>query len=330
MFFFCVQASQYFAINSINGILKLRQPVKWNLRTPLIFNVEATDNNGDMSQNMALQSTARVVINSITDLNRLALEFSDSTPQKLREYQKEIHEILAQKTNGCIVKIECFCNRRYVNSNGYIEDKRTGVDIWFYLIDPVTEKILDKNAIKNQTKFLTKEAQLDIIAQVSYVTKATAKIVHGIAVAGSRSPENKLLTTNKSTVFPNLFLTAAISIIIFGIVGILYLRNSWRNYKNIKPVHPYAISSPNGRLSIKQQNSLMPEIATLSTAPPNQLKNYETQVLGMSMPSDDDESKIDFMRKKYDRNISNSRLAMEQNGNLSSKDNMMQIKMNEV
>lgn len=144
---------------------------------PLHFYVEARDNNG-LEQN-SNRAVARIVVNRISDENRLALVFSDSSPNDIRNHYIELENLLAEKTNGFIAGIERFSNRKFITDNGSVMENPSATDVWFYLIDPETENIVSRNSSIVAERLLSPNAQSEINFEASGIARATAQGIYG-------------------------------------------------------------------------------------------------------------------------------------------------------
>lgn len=158
------------------GILRTSKIFRDEARFPMIFFVEACDNDG---QEMSSHRTrARIVVNKITDANRMSLVFSDSAPNDIRNHLTALEELLVQKTNGLVSGIERFSNRKYLNENGSIAENQAATDMWFYLIDPKTEVILKRNDSIVQEMLLGHTARSEINFAASSIARATAEGIY--------------------------------------------------------------------------------------------------------------------------------------------------------
>lgn len=316
--------SSYFVISEDTGVLKVQRSLKSVQNTPLIFLTEAIDNNGDEMDEKTRKSTARIVINFLTDANRLALAFSDLPPKSLREHSNSLKELLAEKSRGNIVMIEGFSNRQFLNDNGIMEENPDATDVWFYIIDPKTEKILDRNDAAIQSQFFEKVAQTDINYEASNIARATAQgIFSPITVVDDQIKKTKTAVIVKSDVFPYTLIAIALLILIFGTFGIIYICVSWSNYKNFKQrMRQYTAASINTTPSIKNYDTM--NTMMVSSRPnsqhsdtQSQLKEYETQVLAMAVNTDDgnDDLQLDFSSKNHAFNLDNvSYITHKKNG----------------
>lgn len=318
-----LKSSTYFIIADDTGVLKVQRSLKSVQNTPLTFNVEAIDNNGNLMDEKTKKTKARIVINFLTDANRLALAFSDLPPKTLRTHSNSLKQLLADKSNGNIVMIEGFSNRQFLNNNGLMEENPDATDVWFYIIDPKTEKILDRNDALIQTKFLEKSAQTDINYEASNIARATAQgIFSPIAIVDDQIKKTKTAVIIKSDVFPYTLIAIALLILIFGIFGIVYICISWTNYKNFKQrMRQYTATSINTTASMKNYDTM--NTMMVSSRPnsqhsdtQSQIKEYETQVLAMAVNTDEvDDLQLDFSAKNHTFNLDNvSYITHKKNG----------------
>ena len=159
------------------GTLKTHRNMKEIKNFPLKFTVEARDNNGQ--EEGSHRTRARIVVNKLTDFNRMTLVFSDSSPNEIRSHYTELEELLEEKTNGLIAGIERFSNRKFLNENGSIVENPAATDVWFYAIDPQTETILTRNSSEISSNLLEPTAQSEINFAASGIARATAQGIFG-------------------------------------------------------------------------------------------------------------------------------------------------------
>lgn len=84
-------------------------------------------------------------INLISDQNRLILVIDDAKPETIQHETHRLVDIMEDITN-LVVGIEKVTVKQYLGDNGTLEQDNSGTDVWFYVIDPETEKILDRNS----------------------------------------------------------------------------------------------------------------------------------------------------------------------------------------
>lgn len=170
--------SSYFSITEDTGILKTQKNLQHIKDIPLKFIVEAYDNN-DSLEGVVHKVKARIVINLMSDINRMTLVFSDSAPKDIRRHSRALEELLYEKTNGLLTGIEKFTNRKQLNENGSIIEMPGATDVWFYAIDPKSETILERNSSVIQNKILDSSVQSQINFAASGIARATAQGIFG-------------------------------------------------------------------------------------------------------------------------------------------------------
>lgn len=163
------QPSSYFTIDKDSGVIRTKKSLRNVNNFPMKFYVEAKDNDGE--EDGSHKTLARMVINKITDDNRLTLHVVDSPPSQVRSHQNELEELLAEKTN-LIVGVERFSNRKMMNENGTIIENPEETDVWFYAIDTDSEEILKRS------DNLLKDSLLDLTSQ-SEIKSAASEIIGG-------------------------------------------------------------------------------------------------------------------------------------------------------
>lgn len=163
------QPTSYFTIDKDSGVIRTKKSLRNVNNFPMKFYVEARDNDGE--EEGSHKTLARMVVNKITDDNRLTLHVVDTPPSQVRNHQNELEELLAEKTN-LIAGIERFSNRKMMNENGTIIENPEETDIWFYTIDTDSEEILKRS------DHLLKDSLLDLTSQ-SEIKSAASEIIGG-------------------------------------------------------------------------------------------------------------------------------------------------------
>lgn len=312
------QASTYFVITEDTGVIKVHKSLKSIRSGPLIFFVEAVDNNGNRDDIHSRKAEARVVVNIITDANRLALAFSDASPKDVRSHNTALEELLYEKANGYITGIERFSNRKFINNEGVIEENPSATDIWFYIIDPQTEQILDRDSEFIQTRFLEQMAQSDINYEASSIARATAQGIYAPVAAIDQIHKVKTAVIIKNDVFPYTLIAVALLILVFGVIGIIYICVSWSRYKNFKQrMRQYTTSSAaTVTLPKRYDPVIISGPGSQHSDTQSHLKEYETQVLAMAVNQDEgDDLQLDFSAKNHAFNLDNvSYITHKENG----------------
>ncbi|XP_055849047.1 cadherin-99C isoform X1 [Episyrphus balteatus] len=282
----------YFTMSETTGILKTAKLLRGSVTFPMRFFVEARDNDGQ--EDGSHRTRARIVVNQITDLNRMTLVFSDSTPNEIRSHYTQLEELLEEKTNGMIGGIERFSNRKFLNENGSIMENPAATDVWFYIIDPETETILRRNDSVVSESLLEPTAQAEINFAASGIARATAQGIFGPIEARHQVHKIKAAIAINDEVFPYTLIAVSLIILILGTIGIIYICISWSKYKNFKQrMRQYSAPSSPTRYDPVIVGSQNGEQVT-------NLKEYETQVLAMAVPPDgDDDLQLDFSAKNH-------------------------------
>ena len=302
--------STYFSISEDTGVLKTQKSLQNVHERPLKFFIEARDNNGN-ENGLIHKTRARIVVNLISDVNRMTLVFSDSTPKDVRRHVRALEELLLEKSDGLMPTIEKFSNRKIIAENGSVMELPGATDVWFYVIDPQNELIMERNSSEIYTKLLEPKALSQINFAASGIARATAQGIFAPVQVKQQIHKIKAAVIINEDVFPFALIGVSIIILILGTIGIIYICISWSKYKNFKhrmrqysapasPIRydPVIIGSQNGDAQCS-------------------MKEYETQVLAMAVNADD-EMQLDFSAKNHAFNLDNvSYITHKENGRLA-------------
>ncbi|KAG8223912.1 hypothetical protein J437_LFUL001992 [Ladona fulva] len=293
--------TDYFTIGNTSGIIRSKRSLEGlnaNL-LPLRFAVEARDNPSSKTETNAVQ--VPVVINLIEESHRMILVIDDATPEVVKNKESMIVSVLKDHSK-MVVGVEKVVPRQYLAENNTIESDNTGTDVWFYVIDPETETILDRNNTRVQRSILDKESVSNITFDLSGNLKATASGIHGPLMI-LRTKAAILVSWD---VFPYALIVIACIILVLGLVGIIYICVSWSRYKAYK--------------ERMQRLYVVPRFDPVFVEP--NLKEYETQVLQMSVPLDDSDSyndlQLDFSSKNHAFSLDNVSYITKANGGQQS------------
>lgn len=217
--------SYFFTINEDTGEIKVRKPFQGVREKTLKFFVEARDNYG--KENAIIhRRKARIVINLISDSNRMTLVFSDSGPNEVGRYAKALEELLHEKS-GLITGIEKFTKRRSMTENGSVVEIPEATDVWFYVIDPKSEKILDRNSTEIVTRLLEPNVQSQINFAASRLIRATADGIFGPVEAENEIRKLEVSNSESNKTFHYSVISIVIVIFLLGIVGVIYVCVWW-------------------------------------------------------------------------------------------------------
>lgn len=142
-------AEEYFNLDPKTGVIRNSKSFESVSEEvlPFVMNVMARDN--PSSRDNYKSTIAPVIINILNKENQLILVFKDARPETIRMQSKNISKVLEEKTD-MIVGIEKFTSRQFINENDTLELDSTGTDVWFYVIDPSSGKILERNSSRVQ------------------------------------------------------------------------------------------------------------------------------------------------------------------------------------
>nr|CAD7426011.1 unnamed protein product [Timema monikensis] len=288
--------SDYFSVDPTSGVIKSKRALDdIQLKVlPFRFSVNARDDPGAQVDTHSTQ--APVVVNLIADRHRLILVVSDGSPDKIQDSVTQVREVL-EEHSGLVVGVEKVAARQFQSTNNTVEQDNTGTDVWFYCVDPSTELILDRNSSRVQRSLMDHVSE--IFRDVSGRVHATASQIHAPLIPAK--PVQAIAISWE--VFPYALIVIAFIIVVLGIVGIIYICISWSRYKAYK--------------ERMQRMYVVPRYDPVFVEP--NLKEYETQVLQMSVPLDDSDSyndlQLDFSSKNHAFSLDNvSYITKENNG----------------
>uniref|UniRef100_A0A6E8V4Y3 Cadherin domain-containing protein n=1 Tax=Anopheles coluzzii TaxID=1518534 RepID=A0A6E8V4Y3_ANOCL len=308
--------STYFTVSEDTGMLKTQKPLQQVRQTPLVFLVEARDNNGNATAGAIVhRARARVVVNLIADINRMALVFLDSNPKDMRRHARNLEELLHEKTDGLITGIERFAVRKVLNENGTAEEVAGATDVWFYAVDPQTERILERNSSTVAKRIFAPAVLSQINFEASSIARATAQGIFGPIEPKLPIQKIKATIVGNEDVFPFALIAVAIVILILGSIGIVYICISWSKYKNFKQrMRQYTAPATS---PVRYDPVMINSQQQPPSDNPTSLKEYETQVLAMAVPLADegDDLQLDFSAKNHAFSLDNvSYITHKENG----------------
>lgn len=281
-----VRPNDYFALDADTGVLKTKRSLEEvpAQRLPFRLAVEARDNPGGAPAGGSNAARAQVIVNIVTPSNLLVLVLEDVRPERVQGEAQRLVSILEQHS-GLVMGVERLTARHFLADNATLQTDPAGTDVWFYAVDPETGRILERNSTRVQRSVLDKMAVSNITLDVSASLQATATAIHEPFVV----TRHKVVVGQAVSweVFPYALIVIACVILVLGIVGIIYICVSWSRYKAYK--------------ERMQRMYVVPRYDPVFVEP--NLKEYETQVLQMSVPLDDNDSyndlQLDFSQKNH-------------------------------
>ncbi|KAL0104590.1 hypothetical protein PUN28_017380 [Cardiocondyla obscurior] len=284
------QGSGYFAIDGSTGIIRTTATFDHvdASELPFKFDVRVRDNPNATDNYNAID--APVIVNLIGEENLMILVVQDAAPDVLQKEAGKIANVIEQKS-GLLIGIDRITARKMLK-NGTIETFPQDSDVWFYAVDPTTETILNRNSTKVQRSIMDKSAMSNITFDVSTLVRANAIDIHA-PVMPPEPVRTQTAIAFSGEVFPYALIIIACVILILGIAGIIYICISWSKYKAYK--------------ERMQRMYVVPRYDPVYVEP--NLKEYETQVLQMSVPVDDNDScndlQLDFSNKNHAFSLDN-------------------------
>lgn len=271
-----------FKIDKSTGILRTSRSMEDVTSSPLRVTVVARDN--PLLQSSSLSQNVHVVINVIEDKHRMCIVMRDTSANRVQEMKEHFLQLVQDRT-GMIAGWEKAEALKYLR-NHTIESDVTGTDVWFYLVEPGSLKILETSDPRVQSTIFETKAQIHLL-------ELMAKSLGLSGTERIRLPYPSSAILLSSTIIPvritpdvsdvgAALIVLALLIAIFGITGIAYqcsLRSKvYGKQEKLKkrmslPITPSRFYDP-----------IYVEASS---------KEYETQVLQMSVPIDDEGPSFD-------------------------------------
>nr|XP_031829505.1 cadherin-99C isoform X4 [Nomia melanderi]XP_031829506.1 cadherin-99C isoform X4 [Nomia melanderi]XP_031829507.1 cadherin-99C isoform X4 [Nomia melanderi]XP_031829508.1 cadherin-99C isoform X4 [Nomia melanderi]XP_031829509.1 cadherin-99C isoform X4 [Nomia melanderi]XP_031829510.1 cadherin-99C isoform X4 [Nomia melanderi] len=286
------RGSNYFAMDSSSGIIRTTATFDNvdSMELPFKFDVRVRDNPNSTDNFNSI--VAPVIVNLIGEENLMILVVQEATPDVLQKEADKISGII-EENSGLLIGIDRVAVRKNLTKNGTIEMYPQDSDVWFYAIDPDTEVILNRNSTRIQRSITEKPAMSNITYDVSTRVRVNAIDIHAPVMPPELVRTQKTAIAFSGEVFPYALIIIACVILILGIAGIIYICISWSRYKAYK--------------ERMQRMYVVPRYDPVYVEP--NLKEYETQVLQMSVPIDDSDSyndlQLDFSNKNHAFSLDN-------------------------
>ncbi|GFR24588.1 cadherin-99C, partial [Trichonephila clavata] len=258
-----------------------------NEELPIRLKLVARDN--PELRSAVMTQTSQVLINVIRDENRMVLVLKNVLPDRVLGIKENILRLIHERTN-VIADVEKVVSLKMIK-NQSIETDTSGSDLWFYAIDPATMKILRADDHKLRMSLLEQGRTDSLLSELSRTLGVQAvqirpPILTPLPTVPSESaPPAVVVRTATGGVIPRLpsaggdvsnlgaaLIALACIIVVLGFVGIVYHCCMWSRY--------VAYRERVKRLYVA------PRYEPVFVEP--SLKEYETQVLQMSIPLDDD------------------------------------------
>ncbi|KAJ8954941.1 hypothetical protein NQ318_000371 [Aromia moschata] len=287
-------SEEYFTIDPSSGIIRTKRSLQDVDASVLPFRLTANARDNPNVTEGFFEAKAPVIVNLIAREHSMILVIGDAKPDVVQNKLMDISRIVEEQS-GLIVGIEKLAAREFIGRNGTLESDQAATDVWFYVVDPETQSILPRNHSIVKKVIFEKSAMDNITFDITGQIKHNAFNIHEpLAIHKVRSAS---IASFNGEVFPYALIIIGCIIFVLGIVGIIYICISWSRYKSYKE-------------QMQRQYTVPASPARYDTVyvEPN-LKEYETQVLQMCVPVDEQEDyndlHLDFSNKNHAFSLDN-------------------------
>ncbi|KAK7080227.1 hypothetical protein SK128_015764 [Halocaridina rubra] len=266
----------YFSIGATSGVIKTEKGTSSVPPELLPFNltVLARDNNreGDSPSHTTAVS---VIINKVQNHHRLVLVVENST-EEIKNKREELIKILQEHSNQ-LIGIEKIESRRYVGNGTIVTDARAA-DVWFHILDADTGRLLNHShpILKKLTD--SSRNRSTVLFYVTAALGVRAADIHPPLELPPvpEDPRSPVRTAVALAAYQIALIALAGVIVVLGTIGICCICLQWKRYVRHRDEASKAVvvvAPPYERVG-----SVIEPVA----------KEYEVQVLHMSVPMDDE------------------------------------------
>lgn len=267
-----------FKIDPSTGILRSSRPMEdiHSSQLPIRLSVIARDN--PQLHSSSLSEMCEVIVNLIDNKHRLAVVLKDTSTGGVQETKEQFLALIQEQT-GLIAGWEKAESLK-IQRNFAIESDVTGTDIWIYLIDPMTLKIIPTDDSRIVANILKNKSQSGLLESISREFGYHASLI--------RPPYNPIFSQT-SNIIPVpisssmndlgiILIILACVIAIFGFASIIYQCSILAKIGKNRPKV--------NRIMLK--SAMPPKLYNHIYSDSKSSKEYETQVLQMDMKLDDE------------------------------------------
>ncbi|XP_043200018.1 cadherin-99C-like isoform X2 [Amphibalanus amphitrite] len=263
----------YFDIDSESGIISTAKSFRSVKPEQLPFNLTVLARDSSSTGDI-METSVPVLINLITPENRMILVVRDAPPETVNSHQAKLIKVLQDLAgDDLVVGVERIDSRRYISENGSIETDPAGTDVWFYVIDPRSDVILTRRSGRLDSTITGARARSQIAYYLSAGLGARVEDVRGPLVVTPTVTTRQVTHGTALESYQVALLVFGCLIAFVSLCGIIHLCTLWSRYRR------HRRSKSEGTLIIPKYEPYLVEPS---------LKEYETQVLQMSVPVDDD------------------------------------------
>ncbi|XP_050534289.1 cadherin-99C isoform X2 [Daktulosphaira vitifoliae] len=278
----------YFSVDPETGIIKtLRTLIDVPTQSlPFRLVVTARDNPEATNPSDFNTAQAHVVINVIKDEHRIVMAIDGARPDVVKASESKLIDVLENSLKLIVGGEKVLAKQYRRRENLTVETDPSSSDFWFYIIDPTTETILERNNTRVARGILNKSSMGNITSTIVEKLHIVATDIHPPLQQQQVSSRPQIAgIAIQWIVFPYTLILIAALILILGIAGIIYICISWSRYKSYKERMARMYATQNYDPIFVEPN----------------MKEYE--VLQMSVPIDDNDSyndlQLDFSRKNH-------------------------------
>jgi len=283
---------QYFRIESDTGAVVVAKNFENVPDDVLPFRliITARDNPGRMDDSK--MEKTMLVINLVREGYFMVLSVKDTPPKEMELKESQLAQTIQEQT-GLVIGVDQILPAQQESINGSCcEENPDGSDIWFYAIDPETQKILSYNDSTIVEHISGKSAQTSLKYTITgdlHVQASEIRAPHQpqpLTTAIPVSTSVKSLEIERYHGYPAVLIAIGCLIFALSLTAIIYLLILYAKYKYAK--------------DRAQRMVVIPRYEPVFVEP--NLKEYETQVLQMSVAIDDADSgdlKLDFSNRSH-------------------------------
>ncbi|KAG1664292.1 Cadherin-99C [Nymphon striatum] len=270
----------YFMIDEDTGFVSNKRTLESVQQQNLPFKIGVLGKDTPTMPSMSsLSVETQLIVNLVEDKNRMILVVHGTSPDKFSDKQDQLISIIQAHT-GLIIGIEKMETKKKIGNNT-IQSEPMSTDIWFYAIDPVTLSIVPTSGISLKSSIEARDSRGVLLSKISSNLNVNANEIRNPLVTalvktnggGSLSRSSYNLDDDLDAFQAALIALAAI-VIVLGLGAIVYLCFQWSRYTQYK--------------DRMKRLYVIPKYEPVLVEP--SMKEYETQVLQMSVPQDEDGS----------------------------------------
>ncbi|XP_063882361.1 LOW QUALITY PROTEIN: cadherin-99C-like [Scylla paramamosain] len=268
----------YFSVGRDTGLLKTEREMSSVPRELLPFNlsVKAVDNPGQRGGPSHFTSVP-VIVNLVEDIHRMVLVV-DGSPELVKDNRDDLVAVL-QEHSKHIIGIEKIESRRFMGNSSIVLSDATGTDVWFHVVDEASGRLLPRQHPQLEKLAEEKAERQKLLFHVTAALDGmNAKDIRPCPASSPVTEPPPLPVREAATLeaYYVVLLVLAVIIVVMGMVGICYICVQWKRYMKHRDE------------TNKAMVVVAPPYERVAGSVIESTKEYEVQVLHMSVPMDDD------------------------------------------